>query len=80
METKIHSHNFDLLSMVIPPLSTSERVKLVIRFSWKSVRKLAEQLGVSHSSLNACIKSPWKHPATYEKLTDALGFDPWEDK
>jgi len=80
METSSHTENFRLLAAVAPPLTKPERVKFVISFGWKSVRKFSTFLNISHSALNSCLKNPEKYPEVRRKLVGALGFDPWNSK
>ena len=73
METR---HNFRVLGLIRPPLTTSEKLKYCINIEYKSLRNFSKRIGISHTTLNAWMSDPGKYPEAHQKIIRVLGFDP----
>jgi len=74
METR---HNFNVLALIDPPLTTVQRLKYCIIFEYKSLRNFSRITNISHTALNAWMDDPAKYPEAHQKIVNELGFDPF---
>jgi hypothetical protein len=72
--------NFEVLGQIRPPLSLSDRVKLVITLQYKSVRRFAMLQGVSITAISLWLRAPDLYPNVHQKIIAELGFDPFKTR